>query len=112
MYQGESRLLDPTRNLCNLPLLHEEYSWNREVADLRLVLWRGLLAHFQTILCDNLVSKEKLVVCQTVYSDSSSKLVLCGLFCVLSAATDNRVTRYAFTIQKKHESTAAMGISS
>lgn len=90
LYKDESRLLDPTRNLCNLPLLRDKYSWNREVANLRLVLLSGLLMHFQTILCDNLVSKEKLAVCQTVYSDSSSKLVLCCLVCVLSAAIDNR----------------------
>lgn len=72
LYKDESRLLDPTRNLCNLPLLHEVYSWSREVADLRLVLLSGLLMHFQTILCDNLISKEKLAFCQMVYSDRSS----------------------------------------
>lgn len=78
LYKDELRLLDPTRNFFNLPPLHEEHSLNRQAADLRLVLLSCILRHIQTILCDNLVSKEKLAVCQTAYSDSSSSM--CYLF--------------------------------
>lgn len=97
LYEDELKL-DPTRNFFNLPPLHEEHSWNREVADLRLVLLSCALRHIQTIFCDNLVSKEKLVVCQTAYSDSSSSMccLLCSVHSLLPQTTDLQIMLLVF----------------
>lgn len=95
LYKDELRLLDPTRNFLNLPPLHEEHSLNRQAADLRLVLLSCILRHIQTILCDNLVSKQKLAVCQTAYSDSSSSMCYLS-HSMHSAATDLQITLLVF----------------
>jgi len=56
--------------------------------------------HVQTILCDNLISKEKLAVGHMVCGDSSSTSVACGLFCARSAAAASTFTGDALPVRR------------
>lgn len=42
-------------DLFNLPLVYEEWSWDRGEVDLRLVLLGGILIYFETVFHGNLI---------------------------------------------------------